>query len=313
MRVDANKFGGSARSVVAIGECMIELSRVGGGLWKQGVAGDAYNTSVYLRRLGTDVAFMTAIGDDEFSEDIRKMWDMEKIDQSLALVDPTRTPGLYAIRTDSEGERRFSYWRNNSAARRLFVLPGAIEAMAKAQLAAFLYVSGITLSIFDEPSRLNINAIATAVRSRGGRVAFDSNFRPAGWESPNSAVDAIMRFSRFVTLAMPTFVDEQLLFGDNDPDATIDRWCRWGASEVVVKLGSSGCRVYADGRRETVAAQAVRAIDTTGAGDAFNAAYIASRNRGHPATVAAKFANVVAAQVVQQKGAIIPESALPTL
>src|ERR1700690_3785029 len=117
--------------VIAIGECMLELVRVGDG-WQLNHAGDAFNTALNMRRLGVPVAFLSALGTDPFSVEMRAAWLREQIDITMVLTDPTRLPGLYAIRTDIDGERSFYYGRERSAARRLFEWPGIEAAIARA-------------------------------------------------------------------------------------------------------------------------------------------------------------------------------------
>jgi 2-dehydro-3-deoxygluconokinase len=118
--------------IVCIGEGMLELSRDGAG-WRLGYGGDTLNTAIHLARAGHDVAYLTALGDDAFSEDLKRQWRAEGLDTSLILTHPARQAGLYAISTDAAGERSFTYWRDSSAARELFALPGITAASGKAE------------------------------------------------------------------------------------------------------------------------------------------------------------------------------------
>src|SRR5687768_7996522 len=92
-------------SAVSFGECMVELSRDRKREWRVGYAGDTYNTAVYLSRLGIQTSYLTAIGVDPFSVEMRSAWAADEIDSSLALVDPDRAVGIYAIETADNGER----------------------------------------------------------------------------------------------------------------------------------------------------------------------------------------------------------------
>ena len=127
--------------IVVVGEGMIELSRADGGLWRLGHGGDTLNTAIHLARMDRDVRYVTALGDDPFSATLLQDWAAEGIDTSLILRDPTRMPGLYAITTDEAGERSFSYWRGQSAARRTLSLPGSAAAMVEAEQADLLLYS----------------------------------------------------------------------------------------------------------------------------------------------------------------------------
>lgn len=295
---------------VAVGECMLEL-RSDGDSWQLGHAGDTFNTAVYLARLGEEVSFLTALGDDPFSSAMRTAWAAEGLHLDLVLTAPQRLPGLYAIRTDPDGERSFHYWRTQAAVRDLFRLPGCDAALERAASAQLLYISGITLALFGASDRAELKMLAERVRAGGGLVAFDPNYRPALWLAPEAAREAIADFSSVVTIALPTFEDEALLHGDRDPHATHARWRAAGAGEIVIKLGARGCMLQ-DGR--TVAPPvALQPIDTTGAGDAFNAGYLAARLRGSSALEAGSFANVLAGRVTRCSGAILPRAEMPTL
>jgi 2-dehydro-3-deoxygluconokinase len=299
--------------VVAAGECMLELAPMAGG-WRLSFAGDTFNTALSLCRLGIPVSYLTALGADPFSEEMRQSWSAEGLDLSLVMTDPERLPGLYAIKTDSAGERSFFYWRQQSAVRRLFTLDGIVAALHSVPGAALLYLSGITLSLFTAADQLRWQQLGCSVREQGGRVAFDPNFRPAGWTDFGAARAAITTFAPAVSVALPTFVDEQTLFGDDTPEATVRRWQEWGVEEVVVKLGAEGCLAALGGQREYVRATAgVAVTDSTGAGDAFNAAYLAARLRGGTPLEAGRAGNVLGAALVQYPGAILPRERMSDL
>ncbi len=275
--------------------------------WRLGYAGDTFNTALYLNRLGVPTAYMTALGVDPFSQEMLAEWRADGLDTSLVLTSATRLPGLYAVRNDARGERHFYYWRERSAVRELFSLPGIEAAMARVRGAPQLYLSGITLSLFDHAGRAQLNGIAAAVRAGQGEVIFDPNYRARGWASADEARSAILALAPAVAIAMPTFSDEASLFGDASPAHTVERWRDWGAVQVIVKLGAAGCLVASASGTQWVPAVAVATvIDTTGAGDAFNAGFLAARSAGRSAVEAAAAAQRLAALVIQHRGAILP-------
>ncbi len=300
--------------VVSIGECMVEISQpqVGGRAWQLHSGGDTYNCAVYLARLGAKVSYLTALGRDPFSADMRREWQREGVSLDLVLTHPDRHVGLYAITNDPAGERSFTYWRSQSAARALFDCAGIEQAFERASKAALLYLSGITLSLFDQGGRDRLASLAQTVRKHGGAVAFDPNYRPNGWPSAREARAAIEAFAPNVTIPLPTIEDERLLYGDTSPAATVARWQRIGCPEIAVKLGAEGALVV-DGTGERVIPPAAIAQprDTTGAGDSFNAAYLAARLAGHPVEKAAAAGNRLASAVIRQPGAIISRATMP--
>lgn len=93
--------------IATIGECMIELARDRDGRLMQGYGGDTLNTAVYLARLGAKVDYVTALGDDPYSEGMIQAWQAEGVGTDLVIRAPGRLLGLYVIETDARGERRF--------------------------------------------------------------------------------------------------------------------------------------------------------------------------------------------------------------
>jgi 2-dehydro-3-deoxygluconokinase len=294
------------RGVVCFGECMIELSRAADGAAKVGFAGDTLNTAIYLSRLGVPTRYMTALGHDAWSEDMRHQWADEGIDTSLVLTHPTRAPGLYAISTDPAGERSFTYWRDQSAARAIFECQGVEEAMSSAAQTGLLYISGISLAILTPSDRRRITHLARSVRQAGGVVAFDPNYRARLWPSPEAFKAAILDLVPSISCALPSFDDEAAVWGDPSPEATLARWTGpdMGVSDVVVKHGAHGA-LTRDGW--VVARTVDKPVDTTGAGDSFNAGYLARRLAGDSPVMAAQFGAELAAQVVCHPGAIMPK------
>lgn len=298
--------------IAAIGECMLELSSQGTDLWRQGFAGDTNNTATYLARLlgihGGQVDYVTALGDDPFSDAMLERWQAEGLGTDHVQRLAGLLPGVYAIRTQSHGERQFFYWRNQSAARQLMDQPekvaGAIEG------ADLVYLSGITLAILEPAARTQLMALLANAK----RVAFDPNFRPRLWPDPVNARATMEQMLTCTHIALPTFDDEVLLFGDTSPAQTIQRHQAAKVEEIVVKRGDQPALVCDGQQVIEVSAQAmVEAIDTTGAGDSFNAGYLAARLLGHEPVPAVAIGHKLAATVVQHRGAIIPSDAMPEL
>lgn len=293
--------------VVSIGECMLELSCRGGEDWRMGFAGDTLNTLWALRALtGPErpTNYISAFGDDPFSRDQIAFFRANGIGIGDSPIIPGARPGLYAI-TLNGAERSFTYWRSDSAARQLASDPRRLAKSLESQ--SLVYFSGITLAILDdEPRSVLIDAIRAA-RQAGSLIAFDANYRPRLWKSPEEARLAIDEALRVTDIALPTFPDEQALHGDEAPEAAADRIAAAGVREVVVKNGEAPALVRFEGRSESVPAVHVpQPVDTTGAGDSFNGSYLAARLAGLPPVEATKKAHAVAAAVVQVRGALAP-------
>lgn len=310
-----------AHTAYAIGECMIELQR-GAATGNSATmdyrfGGDTLNAAVYMARLldpaKVRVAYVTGLGTDGMSDEMLASWEREGIDTGSVQRLPDRLPGIYMIETDPNGERRFHYWRKDSAARHWLEAPEAGKVLVQLAAARMVYLSGISLAILSPADReLLISALAQC-RARGGSVVFDNNYRPRLWESADSARDVYRRVLAHTDIALLTLDDEHALYGPETAQQAIERTRALGVGEVVVKCGSEPCVVWAEGALHEVAPEPVRdVVDTTAAGDSFGAAYMAARLSGQDPQGAARAGHRLAGAVIRVRGAIIPRAAMPS-
>lgn len=276
--------------------------------------GDTLNTAVYLSRLGLSVTYVTALGDDPLSSDMIERWQQENIDCSLVDRHEGAVPGLYFIDTDASGERSFLYWRDQAPAKRLLDDVENAQRIFSA-LAAFnyVYLSGITLAILTDASRDRLLAWLPEYRKAGGKVIFDNNYRPRLWPSADDARVCYSDLYAMTDIALPTFDDECLVFGQSSVDACLQRLLDAGVSEIVLKLGAQGCRVRTISEDERINAYSVTVRDTTAAGDSFNAGFLAHRLSGATLSDSADVGCRLASIVVQHPGAIIDKELLSDL
>jgi 2-dehydro-3-deoxygluconokinase len=251
------------------------------------------------------------MGDDPYSAGLLSLAAAEGVNSDLIVRVPGRMPGLYLIETDEKGERKFYYWRDTSPARDLFELPNW-ASIAEALLSARLvYFSGVTLSLYSNTGLGRFLAALELARKQGVTVAFDGNFRPRGWKGDVARTRTVFTEAlKRVDIALPTFEDEAMLWGDANPEATVNRLQAFGIGEIVVKNGS-GSALVADktGREHVPVPEVVEPIDTTAAGDSFNAAYLAARLKGENVVAAVNAAHGLAGQVIRHRGAIMPRAA----
>ena len=306
------------RKIAVIGECMIELSQKGAEV-SRGFGGDTLNTSVYIARqvdaADLEVHYVTALGEDNFSQQMLDAWQQENVHTELTQRLENRLPGLYYIETDSTGERTFYYWRNEAAAR--FWLESDQAQAICAELAQFdyLYLSGISLAILNAASREKLMALLTQCRANGCKVIFDNNYRPRLWASREETQQVYQQMLTCTDIAFLTLDDEDLLWGEKPVEEVIHRTQAAGVREVVIKRGADSCLVAIQGE-STLEVPAVKlpkekVIDTTAAGDSFSAGYLAVRLTGGSAEEAAKRGHLTASTVIQYRGAIIPKEAMP--
>lgn len=297
--------------IVSIGECMGELSETGSpGMLSMGFAGDTLNTAYYLRHsLGQDwqVDYVSAVGTDGLSDRMVDFLNSEGIgtDHVRRLAD--KTIGLYYI-TLKDGERSFTYWRNDSAAKRLASDPGALNrALEGADLA---YWSGITLAILSNQDRLALIEALGQFAGKGGTVVFDPNLRPRLWDTPETMRGWVHRAAAVSDLCLPSFEDEATWFGDADPAATAKRYQAEGARRVIVKNGSEDVTFAgSSGELSRFSIPSVEhVVDTTAAGDSFNAGYLAAELNGASVENAVAAGARLAGRVIGARGALVPDA-----
>jgi 2-dehydro-3-deoxygluconokinase len=296
---------GKIMTIFIFGEAMLEYHSKGGASGLR-YGGDTLNTAIHLARAGLDVAYVTALGNDPISDALVQAWTDEGINTAFILRHPSRTVGMYAIHVDDRGERSFTYWRDQSAARDMFALPQMAATMEAAQGASLLYFSLISLAILPSDAQDKLIDLAYKVRKNGGQTAYDSNFRPALWPSLNVAREVSTRAIANASMGLPTDVDECQLRDDTlSPQAIASLWQDTGCETVVVKAGEHGCFVQED--RQTLVhfpANQVPVVDTSGAGDAFNGGYQAARLKGRPIAEAIAQGQTLARWVIGRKGAV---------
>lgn len=293
------------KRVLAIGECMVELAPQAVGGFAMGFAGDTFNTAWYLRHrlpVDWDVAYLTGVGTDALSAQMTEFIVNAGITPEFMII-PDRTVGLYLISL-TNGERSFSYWRSAAAARKLAQHRAPIDALERGDIA---YFSGITVAILDPEDRAQLLGALAAARARGVKIAFDPNLRPRLWSHIGDMRDWIMRAARVADIALPSFEDEANVFGDADKAATLTRYKSAGAHCVIVKDGPGDVLAQDGDQPEVVVSPVLNPapVDTTAAGDSFNAAFLAGYLRGDPLHSAIAAGCALSHHVVSHKGALV--------
>ncbi|MCB9994607.1 MAG: sugar kinase [Hyphomicrobiaceae bacterium] len=304
----------TSTKVVAVGEAMIEMSPTGDGLFRLGFAGDTFNTLWQVAQLVGDrgrAGMVTRLGTDALSSRFVAEMETDGLDLSGIARDPARTMGLYLIELDGV-ERSFHYWRKDSAARHLADDPALLAAYLLG--AGLIHVSGITLAILTPETRQNLLQALVDARRAGAILCFDPNYRPRLWASPGDTRDAVSQILAITDIALPSFDDEAALWGDATPAETIARLASQGVKEIVVKNGASPMHVLTDAGEDICGVPPVSGIrDTSGAGDGFNAGYLAARFLGAAPEQAIMAGQRVSAEVIRTFGARADREAIRAL
>ncbi|MBC9245308.1 sugar kinase [Paracoccus sp. 11-3] len=302
---------------LSIGEPLVEFtSRPDApSTFDRRAGGDTLNTAIYLARLTAhdQVGYLSCLGDDPQSLWLRDHIAAEGIDISHLAIRPGARPGLSFISTDALGERSFTYWREQAPFRDHFDDPCHLATL---DTAGTLFLSAVTLAVLHPQGRENLLQALVRRRAEGAQIIFDTNYRPALWPDPVAAQQVITRMAGIASLVLPSLDDMSACFGCDTPEAAMRLLMDMTEAEIVLTTGGATVLRRASGQGQIARHDlppAITATDTTGAGDSFNAAYLAARDQGiapdHAIFSAARLATIV----VGYPGAVIPNDAMPDL
>ncbi|MEI6894693.1 MAG: sugar kinase [Colwellia sp.] len=302
------------KSIFLFGECMIELMKASDNTLKQSFAGDVFNTAVYLKRTFAEVnvQLVTAVGKDQFSLDMIKYFHNENIGSDFVFKSETKIPGLYSIQLDDQGERSFTYWRNDSAARQVMqhIDDEAISQLSKGDM---FFFSGISLAVIEPQTRAAFWALIDKLKAAGVKIVFDPNYRPRMWADPKEAQEQFELALQKSDISLPGVDDFEQLFGMTTVEE-VNNYCKsFGVNELIIKNGEQGILVVVNGEKSEFSITPVEnVVDTTSAGDSFNGVYLGARTEGYSVNDSITLASKAAGFVIQHRGAIAPADEFDT-
>jgi 2-dehydro-3-deoxygluconokinase len=299
--------------ILALGEPLIEFSAleagepIDGARFVAGCGGDTCNFVVAVARLGGSAGYITRIGDDPFAALLRARWETENVDTRFVEKDPAARTGIYFITRDEAGHQ-FTYYRQDSAASR--ITPDRLPR-TYIRDARWLHVTGISQAI-SATAADTVSAAVNIARQSGTLVSYDPNLRLKLWPLAR-ARDIIHRTLAGVDILLPSYEDACQLTGMQDPEQIVRCYLGMGPQIVVLKMGAQGALLGAlpadGGASPTIrhfAPYEVEAVDTSGAGDTFDAAFTVAFLAGRPLAACVPFANAAAALVTTGIGTISP-------
>jgi len=303
--------------MMMLGECMIELTQGSEpGNFKQSFAGDVFNTGIYIKRClnqACEVSFLSVVGEDTLSEQLTTFMTEEQLGTNFLYRSKVNKMGLYVVNVDPFGERSFSYWRENSAARQLLKFiqqePNK-EAFAEVSTVFF---SGISIAVLPGEDLAEFWDFIKSLKSSGCKVVFDPNYRPVLWSSPQVARDAFAIAYSLSDTVLPGVDDHKELYNQDSADEVASHLEAIGVKEIIIKNGEQGVLISVDGERLVIGITPVdKVVDTTSAGDAFNGGYLSARHQGKSVKDSVLYGAEVAACVIGHRGAIVPKTCFGT-
>ena len=259
------------------------------------IGGAESNVAIGLVRLGIPASWISVLGDDELGELVLHRLRAEGVDTSGVRRIADRATGLY-LREEVAGRLRVYYYRSGSAAATLS--PNAFDP-SMLQGAAFLHLTGITGALSQECAEF-LPWAATTARDAGVRVSYDVNYRSRLWE-PSAAQAATEALLPLIDVLFVGHDEANALWGW-ETDTALEQLSKIGPSEVILKLGADGCAAMINGEQLTSPGFPARQLDPIGAGDAFDAGYLAATLWGWAPEKRLSAANAMGAFCVQNLG-----------
>ena len=303
------------KKVVLFGECMIELKQTGNGnavpvQMQQAFAGDVFNAAVYLTRCfnDIDIQLFTALGLDDYSKNMKDYLIAENVGTDLILTSKDKIPGLYSIQTDDTGERSFTYWRSDAAARYTMQLltDDVIDQLKQSDMFVF---SGISLAVIKPELRDKFWQLVSQLKDAGVEIVFDPNYRPRLWadkEETKTQYELALQVSDYV---LPGIEDFEVLYDLTTFEDVADFCKPFNIKELVIKDGPNGVLVIQPEQQQFYQIEPIKTVvDTTSAGDSFNGVYLGARLSGQSIEEAILKASKTAGFVIQHTGAIVEKT-----
>ncbi|HYY30480.1 MAG TPA: sugar kinase [Chthoniobacterales bacterium] len=259
--------------VLTFGETMVllapssERDRIESApLFHATIGGAESNCAIGLARLGHSVSWVSRLGNDPFGLRVLKSLRGEGVDVSRVQLSPNEPTGIMFKEPGPGNTSRVFYYRRNSAA-------ASLQAEAFESLKSkFLFVTGITPALSDSNRRLTFEVV-DRFRDAGARVVFDPNMRFRLW-SVDQARPVFIDLAKRSDVLIPSFIEAEILTGQGEHNAMLDRLRSLGPSQVVLKAGEKGAWYLDRDERGFCPSFPVTEIDPVGAGDAFCAGLI---------------------------------------
>ncbi|CAL5407749.1 unnamed protein product [Camellia sinensis] len=312
---------GSSSLVVCFGEMLIDFVPTVGGVslaeapaFKKAPGGAPANVAVGIARLGGSSAFIGKVGEDEFGCMLADILKQNKVDNSGMRFDPNARTALAFVTLRADGEREFMFFRNPSAD--MLLSESELDVNLIKQARIFHYGS---ISLIEEPCRSTHLAAIEIAKESGCVLSYDPNLRLPLWPSAEAARKGIMSIWDQADVIKISEEEISFLTGGDDPyddNVVLEELFHPNLKLLLVTEGSEGCRYYTKQFKGRVPGVKVKAVDTTGAGDAFVGGILNSLVSNvnlyqdeKQLREALLFANACGALTVTEKGAI---PSLPT-
>ena len=292
-------------NVCSIGEAMIEISNIKNSLYNQSFAGDTLNFCNYLDKKKLNAFFLSAIGKSEINQSLLNFVRSKKISTKYIKQINQFELGLYLIKNKDNGEKQFFYWRDESAAKQYFNNIDFLNLYKELKNFDYIYFSGITLSIIHISKLNNFIKLLKLLKSKKIKIVFDFNIRPSRWNKKNLNIflDSVLKF---VDICFLSGEDMNYWKNKNNIKSYEQIVRKYKLKHSIFRKNAKFTYVFLNKTRYVFKNKLLkRVVDTSGAGDGFNAAYLSNFIVNNDPVLALKAGSSLGSKIVMKKGAIV--------
>ena len=292
-------------NVCSIGEAMIEISNVKNSLYNQSFAGDTLNFCNYLDKKKLNAFFLSAIGKSEINQSLLDFVKSKNISTKYIKQINQFEVGLYLIKNKDNGEKQFFYWRDESAAKHYFNNIDFLNLYKELKNFDYIYFSGITLSIIHISKLNNFIKLLNLLKSKKIKIVFDFNIRPSRWNKKNLNIflDSVLKF---VDICFLSGEDMNYWKNKNNIKSYEQIVRKYKLKHSIFRKNAKFTYVFLNKTRYVFKNKLLKTVvDTSGAGDGFNAAYLSNFIVNNDPVLALKAGSSLGSKIVMKKGAIV--------
>ena len=292
-------------NVCSIGEAMIEISNVKNNLYNQSFAGDTLNFCNYLDKKKLNAFFLSAIGKSEINQSLLDFVKSKNISTKYIKQINQFEIGLYLIKNKDNGEKQFFYWRDESAAKQYFNNIDFLNLYKELKNFDYIYFSGITLSIIHISKLNNFIKLLNLLKSKKIKIVFDFNIRPSRWNKKNLNIflDSVLKF---VDICFLSGEDMNYWKNKNNIKSYEQIVRKYKLKHSIFRKNAKFTYVFLNKTRYVFKNKLLKTVvDTSGAGDGFNAAYLSNFIVNNDPVLALKAGSSLGSKIVMKKGAIV--------
>ena len=292
-------------NLCSIGEAMIEISNIKNSLYNQSFAGDTLNFCNYLDKKKLNAFFLSAIGKSEINQSLLDFVKSKNISTKYIKQINQFEVGLYLIKNKDNGEKQFFYWRDESAAKHYFNNIDFLNLYKELKNFDYIYFSGITLSIIHISKLNNFIKLLRLLKSKKIKIVFDFNIRPTRWNKKNlnNFLDSVVKF---VDICFLSGEDMNYWKNKNNIKSYEQIVRKYKIKHSIFRKNAKFTYVFLNKTRYVFRNKLLKkVVDTSGAGDGFNAAYLSNFIVNNDPVLALKAGSSLGSKIVMKKGAIV--------